>query len=160
MRRQESHSLQKSSFRRSQFAACANIRASVYFPIPRGPVKSRALGTRSRFSIPRRALTIRWLPRNSLNPITISPLRNRSSSRRALGFQEASFDRAENFGVDCLRRTKSAGLRVEAFDSPPAGLLGELVVDFRGSFKMSDARFEDIALKLCVVARTFLANKS
>src|SRR5580700_11066607 len=69
MRRQESHSPQKSSFRRSQFAACANIRASVYLPIPRGPVKSKALGTRLRFSIPRRALTIRSLPRNSLNPI-------------------------------------------------------------------------------------------
>src|SRR6201987_2906 len=160
MRRHESHSPQKSSFRRSQFADCANIRASVYLPIPRGPVKSRALGTRSRFSIPRRALTIRWLPRNSLNPITISPLRTRSSSRRALGLQEASFDRAENFGLDCVRRTKSAGLRVEAFDLHPVGLLREVVVDFSGGFKMSDARFKDVALKLGLVARTFLANKS
>ncbi len=44
----EAHSPQKSSLRRSQLAACANIRASVNFPMPRGPVKSKALGTRSR----------------------------------------------------------------------------------------------------------------
>ena len=68
-RKQEAHSPQKSSFRRSQLAAWANIRASVYLPMPRGPVKSSALGTRSRRSIPRRALTMRSLPRNVANPI-------------------------------------------------------------------------------------------
>ena len=72
MRLQDSHSPQKSSFRRSQFAACANMLASVYLPIPRGPVNSSAPGARSRRSIPRSALTMRSLPRNSLNPIQIS----------------------------------------------------------------------------------------
>ena len=40
--RQGSHSPQKSSRNRSQLAACANIRASVNFPTPRGPEKSIA----------------------------------------------------------------------------------------------------------------------
>src|SRR5215469_16155167 len=159
MRRQESQSPQQSSFRRSQLAACANTRASVYLPIPRGPVKSRALGTRSRFNIPRRALTIRWLPRNSLNPICAFTITYKSSSRCSPGFQEASFDRLENFSVDCVRRAKSAGLRIEAFNAHPVGLLRKFVIDFRGGFQMSDAGFEDVALKLRVVARTFLADK-
>ena len=42
MRWQVSHSPQKSSVRRSQLAACANMRASVNLPTPRGPVKSKA----------------------------------------------------------------------------------------------------------------------
>ena len=73
MRLQVSHSPQKSSLRRSQLAACANMRASVYLPTPRGPVKSRACGTRSLRSAPRRAATIRSLPRNSEKPMYQRP---------------------------------------------------------------------------------------
>ena len=46
-RRQVAHSPQKSSLSRSQLAACANMRASVNFPTPRGPANSMACGTRS-----------------------------------------------------------------------------------------------------------------
>src|SRR6202043_401995 len=73
-RLQVSHSPQKSSFNRSQVAACANIRASVYLPTPPAPVNSSACGTRSARNAPRNAFTMRSLPTKSLKPITtISP---------------------------------------------------------------------------------------
>ena len=50
-------------------AACANMRARVNLPTPREPVKSNAWGTRLLRRAPRSAVTIRWLPRNSENPI-------------------------------------------------------------------------------------------
>ena len=56
---------------RWQLAACANIRASVNFPTPRGPENSMACGTRSPASMPRSAVTMRALPRNSEKPITM-----------------------------------------------------------------------------------------
>ncbi len=65
MRRQESHAPQKSSAKLSQFAACANMQARVYFPRPRGPVNKRACGTRPVRSEPRSAATMRSLPKKS-----------------------------------------------------------------------------------------------
>src|SRR6266853_5070236 len=53
MRWQVAHFPQKSSIRRSQFAACANIRARVNLPTPRGPAKSNAWGTRLLRRVPR-----------------------------------------------------------------------------------------------------------
>src|SRR5437899_6340144 len=73
MRWHVAHSPQKSSFIRSQLAACANMRASVNFPTPRGPVKSKACGTRPLRSAPRNASTMRSLPRNSEKPISCRP---------------------------------------------------------------------------------------
>jgi hypothetical protein len=82
------------------------------------------------------------------------------SSGRSLRPQEASFDRAENFGVDCIGRAKGANFRIEAFYPHPVGLPRELIVDFCGGFEMSDVRFKNIAPKLRVVARAFLADES
>src|SRR6266568_3202117 len=69
--RQVSHSPQKSSFRRSQLAAWANISARVYLPTPRGPQNSMACGTRSVRSAPRSAVTTRSLPRYSEKGIDV-----------------------------------------------------------------------------------------
>ncbi len=48
---------QKSSFSRSQFAACANMRASVYLPTPFGPVVVHAAHARSEM---RHAVRLLW----------------------------------------------------------------------------------------------------
>jgi hypothetical protein len=82
------------------------------------------------------------------------------SSRRSLRPQEASFDRAENFGVDCVRGAKSACFCIEALDFHPVGLFRKLIVNFRRGLKMSDVRFKNIAPKLRVVARAFLAYQA
>jgi hypothetical protein len=71
MRRHGSHSPQKSSRSRSQFAAWANMRASVYLPTPRGPENNMACGTRSLASMPRSAVTTFWWPRISEKGIVV-----------------------------------------------------------------------------------------
>src|SRR5260370_21790999 len=73
--RQGAHSPQKSSGSLWQLAACENIRASVNFPRPRVPAKSMACGILPVASIPRRATTIRELPRNSENGMSGSFLK-------------------------------------------------------------------------------------
>src|SRR6266478_3813383 len=49
------------------------MRARVNFPTPRGPAKSRACGTRWVRKAPRRAVTIRGLPRNSEKAMRYAP---------------------------------------------------------------------------------------
>ena len=75
-------------------------------------------------------------------------------------FQEASFDRPENFDVDCVRGAKSAGFCIEALNFHPVWLPRELIVHFRRGFEMSDVRFQNIAPKFRVIACGFLAHEA
>src|SRR5580704_14694983 len=152
MRLHDSHSPQKSSWRRSQFAACANMRASVYLPIPRGPVKSMAPGARSRRSIPRRAVMMRSLPRNSLKPMG-SP----SGVQRG---KQAHFNRRQNLLVNCFGSAQGSSLLVVTFDLHPVGLAHQLVVHHRGGAQMRQIRFLQVAAQFGVLALGFFADQA
>src|SRR5580693_807253 len=149
MRLQDSHSPQKSSCMRSQFAACANMRASVYLPIPRGPVKSSAPGARPRRSIPRSAVTIRSLPRNSLKPMGSAAGVQRGEYTR--------FDRRQDLLVNYFRGAQSLRLRVITFDLQPVRLDRELVVNIRCRAQMRQIGFLQVAAQFGVLALGFFA---
>ena len=87
---QVAHPPQKSSLRRSQFAACANMRARVNLPTPRGPVKSSEWGTRPLRRAPRSAATTRSLQRKSEKPMvsSSSPSAQRIARRRRSAMAE------------------------------------------------------------------------
>src|ERR1700723_487798 len=152
MRLQDSHSPQKSSCTRSQFAACANMRASVYLPTPRGPVKSRAPGARSRRSIPRSAVTMRWLPINSFKPM--------GSAAGVQRGEDARFDRRQNLLVDFFWSAHGLGLRVVAFDLHPVGLARQVVVNLRSGLQMCQIRLLQVAAQRGAVAFGFFAYET
>ena len=151
MRMQVSHSPQKSSFRRSQLAACANMRASVNLPTPRGPVKSSAWGTRSVRKAPRRAATIRSLPRNSEKPIVQRP--------PFASLHQDGPDSGQNFRGNFFLRAHRAACFVEALNGGPLGRLREQIVHFRGIFEMPEAGFLNVVLDRGVAAGGFAGDE-
>src|SRR6185437_6917910 len=151
IRRQCGHSPQKSSRRRSQVAACAKKRASVYLPTPRGPVKSSALGTRSRRSIARSAFTIRSLPRNALNPMRSAP----GSRARKHAFVHDG----QNLPMNFVRGAQPLRVLVEAFDSRPTRVAREVVVDRECRAQVSGIRFLNISPQLRIFAGRLLGDQ-
>src|ERR1700723_1096067 len=152
MRLQDLHSPQKSSCTRSQFAACANMRASVYLPIPRGPVKSSAPGARSRRSIPRSAVTIRSFPRNSLKPM--------GSAADVQRGEHTRFDRGQDLLMNFFRSAQGSGLLVVTFDLHPVGLARQLVVNIRSRAQMLQIRFLQVAAQFGVLAFGFFTHQA
>src|ERR1019366_5753162 len=150
MRRQGSHSPQKSSRSRWQLAACANMRASVNFPIPRGPEKSMACGTRSPASMPRSAVTVRSFPMNSEKLTKVS----RDSLCGWRTGKNARFHDMEHRPMDLLRRKQSAGYRVRTVDACPVRFGCQAVVKQRSLLEMGDVRFMDIVPKRSVGTRS------
>src|SRR6266481_2441945 len=148
---QVAHSPQKSSVRRSQFAAWANIRASVYLPTPREPVNSKACGTRPVRRAPRSAVTIRSLPRNSAKPMrsaTFSRLRrNGCAEERRHGGHHV----ARNF----FNRAHRANLGIEAFNGNPGGAASEMIVHSCRILQMAQAGFQKILLGVGIAALRF-----
>ena len=125
MRRHGSQSPQKSSGSRSQFAACANMRASVNFPTPRGPENSIACGTRSADSMPRSAATTRGLPWNSEK---LKEVLSKSSSGGRLG-ENSLFYRANDSAMNLLWRIQRAGPGVGTVDAHPGGPSCQTIVN-------------------------------
>src|ERR1700730_16889664 len=147
---------QKSSLSRSQLAACANIRARVNLPTPRGPVNSSACGTRSVRSTPFSAVTIRSLPRNSENPIGL-PVR---WPRIACCCRpQQRLNRGQHFGGNFGHFAYHAALGVEALDGHPRRTLCQLIVHVGGILQMLQAGFEKIAFGARVAARRFLLHE-
>ena len=113
MRLQVSHSPQKSSLRRSQLAACANMRARVNLPRPRGPLKSSAWGTRS----------LRRCAAESGDDSFIAEKFGEAHGLAAFlraGLQQNLQDRGEDFRGDFRLRAHGAAGLIETSESWPS----------------------------------------
>src|SRR5258706_5704300 len=142
------HSPQKSSVRRSQFAACANMRARVNLPTPRGPVKSKAWRTRWVRKAPRRAATIRSLPRNSAKPMGLDTF----SRLRRNGCAQNRVHACEDLAGDLFYRAHCSAGGIKTFDDYPWCAAGELIVHSRCVLEMAQAGLLQVLLGMGVAA--------
>src|SRR5271165_3919708 len=150
MRWQVWHWPQKSSSRRSQLAACANMRASVNFPTPRGPVKSSAWGTRCVLSAPCSACTMRGLPRNSAKPISQASWKRRLRQHR--------FDDLQNLLGDFVRRAHGTAQGIETLNADPRRVSRKRIVNFGGVRKVVQAGLLQIVGGGSVIAGSLLLD--
>src|ERR1700687_2972835 len=156
MRRQVGHSPQKSSVRRSQLAACANMRARVNLPTPRGPVKSSACGTRWARRAPRSAATICWLPRNSERAMSLS-----AALSRIAGYwrRQQKLNGGQHFASNFLHGAQGSASGIEAFDGHPRCAAGQLIVHSGGLLQMPQAGLLQVLLGVGVAAFCLLCDE-
>src|SRR6267154_1248234 len=127
------------------------MRARVNLPTPRGPVKSRACGTRPVRKAPRRAVTTRSLPRNSAKPM-----------RSATFFRLSRYCCAEHrrhdgqhLARDFFHRAHGSSLCIEALNGDPRRAAGELIVHSRRILQMAQAGLQEILLRSGIGALRF-----
>src|SRR4029077_2288279 len=158
MRRQVAHSPQKSSVRRSQLAAWANMRAKVNLPTPRGPEKSRAWGTRCVRRAPRSAATICWLPRNSEKAMSLSAALPRIARHWS---RQQKLNGGQHFASNFFHGAQGSAGSIEAFDGHPRRAACKLIVHSGGLLQMPQAGLLQVLLgvgvaPLCLPCDEFL----
>src|SRR6267154_1597537 len=132
------------------------MRARVNLPTPRGPVKSRACGTRPVRKAPRRAVTTRSLPRNSAKPMRSATFFRLSRYRCAEHRQHDG----QHLARDLLHRAHGACLCIEALNGDPRRAAGELIVHSRRILQMAQAGFQEILLRAGIAALRFERDQS
>src|SRR6202011_307419 len=99
-----------------------------------------ACGTRSLRKAPRRAVTIRSLPRNSAKPISAPTL---FGFQRHLRGQKRT-DRCKHVRSDLLGRSHRVAFVIKTFDGDPRRLTRQRVVHFACLLKMPQTSLQQI----------------